>query len=203
MRKLLLLCLVILCLSSCRGWRSEKPPVHLNPNLDFQASIKPQENPANSPENIVPWGMENDLVNSNNRDKFAKFNNPEFYLGKHSNDAWVKTIPIEVNYEILNRGKERYNIYCSMCHGKDGSGNGIVMQYEGWFKPNAYWEQQVIDHSDGKLFDIVSNGIRSMPGYSQQIKENDRWAIVAYIRAIQASNMMNIKDVPEDLKSQL
>ena len=107
-----------------------------------------------------------------------------------------------MNYATLDRGKERYNIYCSMCHGKDGSGNGIVMEY-GWFKSVPYWHDRVISYKDGELFDIISNGIRSMPGYSQQIEENDRWAIVSYIRALQVSNRMSIKDVPDEIKSQL
>ena len=74
-------------------------------------------------------------------------------------------------------------MHCSMCHGKDGSGNGIVMEY-GWFKPKAYWDDQVLAHKDGKLFDIITNGIRTMSGYGQEIPENDRWAIVFYFGAL-------------------
>ena len=72
--KFKLICLFLLCLFSfgCRGWRSEKPPVHLNPNLDFQASIKSQENPMYSPENTIPWGNSNSFSNTETRKKYIK-----------------------------------------------------------------------------------------------------------------------------------
>ena len=89
-----------------------------------------------------------------------------------------------------------------MCHGADGSGNGIVMEY-GWFKPSKYWDQRIIDYTDGELYNIITHGIRSMPGYYTQIKPDDRWAIVTYIRALQISNTMDLKDVPIELRSKI
>lgn len=202
MKKIICISLLFFCLVGCRGWRSEKPPVHLNPNLDFQASIRSQENPLPVPENTIPWGMESDLSDLSARDAVLKQGDTSFYLGKDSNGSFINTIPVDVTNALLNRGKERYEIYCTMCHGKDGSGNGIVMEY-GWFKPKSYWDTTVFAHSDGKLFDIISNGIRTMPGYSQQIKESDRWAIVSYIRALQFSNKMNYRDVPIEYQNKL
>ena len=68
------------------------------------------------------------------------------------------------------------------------------MKY-GWYKPQPYWNDHIMNYTNGELFNIISNGINSMPGYSKQIKEEDRWAIVTYIRALQASNKMNIEDI--------
>lgn len=201
--KFKLICIFLLCLFSfgCRGWRSEKPPIHLNPNLDFQASIKSQENPMYSPENTIPWGNSNSFSNIETRKKYIK-EDSRLYFGKNTNGSWVRTIPVNVNYELLNRGKERYDIFCSSCHGLDGSGNGPIVDGR-WIKPVSYWHERVVNYRDGQLFDIISNGIRSMPAYSQQISENDRWAIVSYIRALQKSNNVKFSELPIDLKNQL
>ena len=199
MKKILIILSILFFITGCRGWRSEKPPVHLNPNLDFQASVKAQEEPNYRPDNIQPWGNEESFYKNN---RYEYLNTGIFNTGKDKQGNWVKKVPIEVNNKTLERGKERYNIYCTACHGYDGSGNGIVMEY-GWFKPSAYWDDRIVNYSDGELFDIISNGIRSMPGYHTQIQKEDRWAIVTYIRALQVSNAMNLDDVPFDLRSKI
>lgn len=198
----LLLISLFVCLTGCRGWQSKKSPIHLNPNLDFQASIKEQEFPQLPPHNIVPWGNEASLSNDNERAAYSPHQSDPFYTGKLSNQNWVKRVPIAVTYQALERGKERYNIFCSSCHGLDGSGNGIVMKY-GWFNPQPYWSEHIVSYADGELFNIITNGIRTMPGYAQQIPENDRWTIVLYIRALQASHNVSFESVPNELKSQL
>ena len=200
--RLLVVIFILFCLGGCRGWRSEKPPVHLNPNMDFQASIKSQENPQLMPDHTIAWGMESDISYPEHRDAIIKQKNIRFYTGKNKEGLWVKTVPIDVTNAVLKRGQERYDIYCSMCHGKDGSGNGIIMEY-GWFKPKPYWDDAIVSYTDGQLFDIITHGIRTMPSYSQQIKESDRWAIVTYIRALQVSNKMNFQDVPLEYQQKL
>ncbi|RAP26598.1 quinol:cytochrome C oxidoreductase [Candidatus Marinamargulisbacteria bacterium SCGC AG-343-D04] len=193
--------LVIFILGGCRGWRSEKPPIHVNPNMDFQASYKAQEQPMDIPENTVPWGFDRSFSDSSSRKDIIK-KDSVYYYGKNRAGSWVSKIPLEVNYEFLNRGRERFNIFCSSCHGKDGSGNGPVVQGR-WIKPVPYWHERVMAYPDGQLYNIVSEGIRSMPGYKQQLKESDRWAIVAYLRALQKSNTATLSDVPLDKRSQL
>jgi len=200
MRKILILSLCFFVLVGCRGWRSEKPPIHLNPNLDFQAKISAQEDPLEVPDHTVVWGNEASLT-SESRSEFFKDNN-SFYTGKDKEGNWLKKVPLDVNNSVLTRGQERYNIYCSVCHGEDGSGNGIVMEY-GWFKPAKYWDPRVVNYADGEIFNIISNGIRTMPGYSTQIPEEDRWSIVTYIRAIQVSNTMNLDDVPLEIRNKI
>ncbi len=202
MKKVCLFMLILIVLSGCRGWRSDKPPVHLNPNMDFQASIRPQENPAEIPDHVVPWGPEEAFSDKAIRHSILKTKNKPYYLGKNAQGQWVDKIPVVVNKALLSRGRERFDIYCSMCHGNDGSGNGIVMDY-GWFKPQPYWAEHIVSYKDGQLFDIISHGIRTMPGYAQQIPENDRWAIVSYIRALQSSQAMSLLDVPDDVRKKL
>lgn len=200
MKKIFIICLCFFMLVGCRGWRSEKPPIHLNPNLDFQPKITAQEQPLEIPDHTVVWGDESSIT-SGSRNEFYK-DNDSFYTGKDLAGNWLKSVPVQVDNSVLTRGQQRYNIYCSACHGEDGSGNGIVMEY-GWFKPVKYWDSRIINYTDGELFNIISNGIRSMPGYSIQIPEEDRWSIVTYIRAIQVSNTMNLSDVPMDIRNKI
>ena len=170
----------------------------MNPNMDFNPKVTAQDDPLQVPENTIPWGNESSFSNENTRSQYIK-NDTEFYFGKDSSGNFIDTIPIEVNMNTMARGQERYNIYCTPCHGMDGSGNGIVPT-RGWFKPAKYWEQRILDYPDGKLYDIVKNGINSMPGYWNQIKEEDRWAIVAYVRALQVAHTTQYSSLPDDIK---
>ena len=114
MKKVCLFMLILIVLSGCRGWRSEKPPVHLNPNMDFQASIRPQEKPAAIPDHVVPWGPEEAFSDTAIRDSILKTKNKPYYLGKDTQGQWVDKIPVVVNEELLKRGRERFDIYCSI-----------------------------------------------------------------------------------------
>ena len=108
---------------------------------------------------------------------------------------FVSTLPesIAVNTRTVQRGKERFNIYCVVCHGPNGDGNGIVHQRAiarkeaQWVPPTNLLTQLVRDQPAGKLFQSISDGVRNMPGYNTQISVPDRWAIVAYLRDLQAS----------------
>ena len=97
--------------------------------------------------------------------------------------------------ELLQRGQERYNIFCSPCHGKTGEGNGIVVQ-RGMLQPTSFFDKRLVNESDGQIFDVMSNGKNNMPAYKSQIPVKDRWAIVAYFRALQKSRSASKNDIP-------
>lgn len=101
--------------------------------------------------------------------------------------------------QLLQRGQERFNIYCSPCHGKTGDGKGIIVQ-RGMLPPPSFHEARLLQAPDGHFFDVISNGIRNMPTYRHQIPVSDRWAIVAYLRALQRSQNATINDIPVDLR---
>jgi mono/diheme cytochrome c family protein len=106
---------------------------------------------------------------------------------------YLGSIPIPVTPELIRRGRERFEIYCAVCHGIDGSGNGLVAQRAReinattWVPPSSLHQSIIQQQPDGKIFTTITNGIRKMPGYSGQINVRDRWAIVAYVRALQLS----------------
>ncbi|HEX8137355.1 MAG TPA: cytochrome c [Pyrinomonadaceae bacterium] len=99
----------------------------------------------------------------------------------------VDTFPFPVTREVLDRGQERYQIFCSICHGATGAGDGMIVR-RGYKQPPSYHTETLKNAPVGHFFDVMTNGWGSMPAYAQQIPVQDRWAIVAYIRALQLSH---------------
>jgi mono/diheme cytochrome c family protein len=118
-----------------------------------------------------------------------------FFTGK-VDKVTVKELPFAVDEALLNRGQERYNIYCSPCHDKTGSGNGMVIQRGFPRHPPSYHIDRLRQADVGYIFDVITNGFGAMPDYKAQIAPRDRWAIIAYIRALQLSQHAAVSDVP-------
>ncbi|TWU15442.1 quinol:electron acceptor oxidoreductase subunit ActD [Allorhodopirellula heiligendammensis] len=122
---------------------------------------------------------------------------------------WLTENPVELTDAMLRRGQTAFGVYCSVCHGMDGNGNGLVNQRAQlilattWTPPSNLHDQTLFQdaYPDGKLFSTISNGIRKMPGYRAQIGAEDRWAIVAYVRALQASQDATLEDVPQSRRA--
>lgn len=102
----------------------------------------------------------------------------------------VEKMPVEVTKELVNRGQERYNIYCIVCHGPVGAGNGMIVR-RGYSQPPTYHDDRLRNAPDGHFYDVITNGWGKMNGYAAQIPVADRWAIVSYIRALQVSQDPN------------
>ena len=102
----------------------------------------------------------------------------------------IEKIPVPVTAELLERGEERYRIFCIVCHGPVGSGDGMIVR-RGYPKPSTYHDDRLRNAPDGHFFDVITNGWGKMNGYASQIPTADRWAIVAYIRALQISQNPN------------
>ena len=116
------------------------------------------------------------------------------YTGKV--DGGLATIfPMPVTEQVMARGQERYNVYCSPCHGQTGGGDGMIVR-RGFRKPPALAEERLRQAPAGHLFDVITNGFGAMPDYAAQIRPADRWAIAAYIRALQLSAHATVDDVP-------
>jgi mono/diheme cytochrome c family protein len=111
-------------------------------------------------------------------------------------------LPVKLTEGLLNRGQERFNIYCSVCHGRGGDGNGMIVQ-RGYRQPPTYHSDRLRGVPIGHFFDVMTNGFGAMPSYALQVPGNDRWAIAAYIRALQLSQNATADDVPSELRNQL
>lgn len=116
--------------------------------------------------------------------------------------AFVATAPVPVTMDLLRRGQERYGIYCSPCHGLTGTGDGMVVR-RGFRRPTSFHDARLRAQPDGYLFDVITMGFGAMPDYAAQVPLPDRWAVVAYIRALQLSQNAAVADVPPDRRGEL
>lgn len=107
----------------------------------------------------------------------------------------AETFPMPVTAVVLDRGRDRFNVFCSPCHGRTGEGNGMVVQ-RGFRPPPSYHEERLRNAPVGYFFDVMTHGFGAMQDYSMQLTVDDRWAIVAYIRALQLSQHAAVDDVP-------
>ena len=119
-----------------------------------------------------------------------------------SGGEFLATIPVPVTDQSLHRGRERFDIYCAPCHGRLGDGNGMVAQ-RGFLAPMNLQSARVVNAPPGYLFAVISNGYGAMGRYDDQVDLADRWAIIAYIRALELSQSANVGDVPADQRTQL
>jgi mono/diheme cytochrome c family protein len=124
------------------------------------------------------------------------------YTGKGPDGKPLDTFPFAVTKEIVERGQERFNVYCSPCHDRTGSGDGMIVK-RGYRKPPSYHTDQLRQAPNGLFYDVITNGFGAMPDYAAQIAPRDRWAIVAYIRALQLSQNATAADVPAAERAQL
>lgn len=150
---------------------------------DGLASRKP-------PENTIPRGEWGELMMDE-----ALFTGME-------NGEFVETIPIEVDREVLLRGRERFDIFCSPCHGRVGDGQGMIVQ-RGFQQPQSFHFEAVREQPDGYFYDVMTNGFGAMYSYASRINPEDRWAIVAYIRALQFSQNVPLDSLPDDMRQEI
>lgn len=114
--------------------------------------------------------------------------------GKNGQDD-AEVFPFPVTDAVMARGQERFNIYCSPCHGRTGNGDGMVVR-RGYRRPPAYSDERIRNTTVGHIFDVITNGFGAMPDYEAQVPPADRWAIVAYVKALQLSAYAPLETVP-------
>jgi mono/diheme cytochrome c family protein len=178
---------------------SPQPRIHVIPDMDNQPKFKAQSrNPVFADRRAMRPPVAGAVARG------ATLGEPALTSGKNG-ENWVMSVPIKA----LQRGRERYEIYCSPCHGLAGFGDGMVARradelLEGtWTPPTSFHTDLIRERPAGHLFNTISNGIRNMPAYGPQIPVGDRWAIVAYVRALQRSQNATVDDVPPDIRAQL
>lgn len=182
---------------------SPNPRIHVIPDMDNQPKYKPQSrNPLFADRRAmrapVPGAVARGVV----------LDEPVLTTGRVGED-WVEANPVPIDRGLLERGRERYDVFCSPCHGLAGFGDGMVakradeLQEGTWTPPTSFHTDLIRQRPDGHLFNTISNGIRNMPAYRSQIPVADRWAVVAYVRALQRSQNATVDDVPPEIRAQL
>jgi mono/diheme cytochrome c family protein len=166
--------------SGCaRGCTSSRPPIHLNPSMDNQPKARAQaastffydgaamRQPV--PGTMAIGGLKEDTP---------------FFTGKSADGQFVASIPVSVDERTVERGRDRYRIYCQPCHDARGDGRGILFQ-RGNVPTATFHQEKLQKYTDGQIFDVITNGFGLMAGYRWPIPPADRWAIVAYVRVLQ------------------
>ncbi len=126
----------------------------------------------------------------------------EAYSFGTENGELVNQIPVDVTADMLATGQARYNQFCSPCHGMDGSGEGVIA-LEGYPQPASYHTDRLRNAPDGVFFQAITNGVGTMFSYAGRVNVDDRWAIVAYIRALQLSQHATLEDLPAAVQAEL
>lgn len=195
---------LVVALGGCRGMKSDQPPIHPNLNMDFVQRFEAQE--AN-PLFEDGAAMRTPVAGTVARGQLKTTDNAPFEYGRTADGAYVAEIPVPVTADLLERGQERFNIYCTVCHGYAGDGRGIVAVGNGGqgygFAVPSYHTDALRARPDGYIYDVIQNGVNTMPSYGHEIAPDDRWAVVAYIRALQRSQNASSADVPQAERDRL
>ena len=194
--------LVVLLLSvmGFRGMTATRPPIEMFPDMDHQAKYKPQaeskffaDGRADRaiPAGAVPRGHSAEADASYLRADDAR------YAGKNADGSFIRGFPagLEIGENFVRRGQDRYQIYCAPCHGKLGDGNGITKSY-GMVATPTYHDDRLRGMAEGEIFNTITNGKNTMFPYADKLSPDDRWAVIAYVRAMQRAAHATIDDVP-------
>ncbi len=131
----------------------------------------------------------------------AQASDPSFNTGRRDGEV-VARMPVAITQDLLRRGRERFEIYCSPCHGRTGDGQGMVVR-RGFRQPPSYFILRLREAPDGHFFEVINNGFGEMGSYGNRVAPADRWAITAYIRALQLSEAATLEDVPPPERGRL
>ena len=182
-------------LSGCaRGCTSSRPPIHINPSMDDQPKVLPQTASTffydgSSMRQPVPGTV---AIGELKEDA-------AFFTGKATGDQFVATNPVTVDEALLERGRQRYTIYCQPCHDARGDGKGILFQ-RGSVPTATFHDEKFLKYPDGQIFDVITNGHGLMSGYRWPIPPADRWAIVSHVRGLQQKRLASAASRPADTK---
>jgi mono/diheme cytochrome c family protein len=199
MKKIAFLTLSVVVLSGCSGVQRD-PPVQVWDDMKQQPKFHPQG------ENDVP------ALAGDHRDarrppegtvaRGHMMEETAYYTGMEG-ELYVGKSPVALTPALLHQGQTKFNIYCQPCHDKTGSGQGIVPTHIPTWQPSNLTEDRVVQFADGDIFNVITNGRRSMPAYRFQVTVEDRWAIIAYVRALQRAAHATKADVPADHTAEL
>jgi mono/diheme cytochrome c family protein len=163
----------------CRGMTSSKPPIHVNPSMDNQPKARPQ-----SESDFFYDGASMRVPVPGTVARGELREDRAFFEGKDEAGNDLATMPVQATPELLERGADRYRVYCQPCHDPKGDGKGVLAQ-RGGVPTTSMHDPKALNATDGHLYNVISNGLGLMPAYRWPIPPEDRWAIVARVRQMQ------------------
>jgi mono/diheme cytochrome c family protein len=190
--------LAVMLIAGKRGDISRKPPLEVFPDMDRQPKLRPQ-----AANGFFANGLSSQLPVPGTVARGSAYEDNAINTGKIPGTTnWVVNIPVPVTEQLLKRGQERYGIYCAVCHSAAGDGKGITGKY-GMVAMANFHDPRIVKMPDGELFTVITYGRNLMGPYAGQIPIEDRWAIIAYVRALQRSRLAILEDVPADQRGDL
>ncbi|MEZ5276195.1 MAG: cytochrome c [Opitutaceae bacterium] len=193
----LLLVVTAVSILGFRGSAFKKPPLEIFPDMDHQPKYKPQ-----SPSLFFADGRTDRPVPAHTVPRGAIIGNAHLTEGKTPSGEWARTFPMDVTDELLDRGQDRFQIFCLPCHGALGDGNGITKQY-GMAATPSYHDPRLREMAEGEIFNTITHGKNLMGRYGDKLTPADRWAVIAYVRALQTAAQGTVNDVPPANRSEL
>jgi mono/diheme cytochrome c family protein len=186
-----------------RGGSFTKPPLEIFPDMDDQSKYKPQ-----GTSTFFADGRTDRLPVSGTVARGLLKDDEFLHFGKKG-EEWAKGFPMPVTEDLVNRGKERYGIYCAVCHGGVGDGNGVTKLRGLAAVPPynliipSFHDDRLRDMPEGEIFNTITNGKGLMGYYRDKLSVEDRWAVIAYVRVLQRSQNASVDDVPQANKKDL
>ncbi len=180
-----------------RGRTTSLPPIEIFPDMDRQPRYEPQ-----GESDFFSDGRANRNPVEGTVARGELRADDHLYRGGEGEGQFASGFPGIVSREMMERGKERYAIYCAPCHGAMGDGNGITREY-GMVTVPTFHSERIREMPEGEIFNVITNGKGLMGSYAGQVPVEDRWNIVAYLRALQRSQQATVQDVPADQLSEL
>jgi mono/diheme cytochrome c family protein len=188
----------VVAVAGFRGDKSRKPPIEIWPDMDRQPKLRPEDK-----NNFFPDGMSSRKPVEGTVSRGSAFESNEFNTGmKTGTTNFVETTPAPVSAVLLERGQQRYNIYCSPCHSTSGDGKGVTSKYGMAATANLH-DPRIVKMVDGEIFHTITHGKGTMMPYADKLDAQDRWAVIAYVRTLQISRLAGQSDVPADVMATL
>lgn len=207
---ILLLCsLAVVGVLGRRGTHFRHPSLYIFPDMEWQSKLRPQK-----PNDFFANGISSQLpvpgtvargepIRTATGPVYAYQDAPVNTGRIHGTTNFIENNPLPITAELLKRGQQRFTINCSPCHGATADGNGITKKIGAMLTVANLHDKRIVEMGDGEIFFVISNGRNLMGAYAANVSVADRWAIVAYLRALQLSQLGTIDDVPPQLRSTL
>ena len=201
--------LVVMGVLGKRGEHFRQPPLYIFPDMEWQLKLRPQKDNTFFPDGRtsqlpVPGTVPRSTPIQTARGSFYPFEDVPVNTGRATGTTnFVENNPLPVTLELVKRGQQRFTINCSPCHGAVGDGTGITKKIGAMGVVANLHDKRIVEMGDGELFYIITNGRNNMGAYGANVTVPDRWAIIAYLRALQLARLGSIEDVPEDLRATL
>ena len=192
-----------------RGTHFRKPPLYIFPDMEWQLKLRPQKpngffTNGLSSQMPVPGTIARSVALQTAAGAVFPYEDAPVNTGRLSGTTnFVENNPLAVNAELLRRGQQRFTINCTPCHGQLADGNGITKKLGVMPTVANLHDKRIVELPDGEIFYVITHGRNTMGAYGPNITVGDRWAIVAYLRALQLSQLGTTNDLPENLRAEI